>query len=172
MYGRERGKRNSAVVGLRCISISACLGVHKRNKETILDDGDDFGRWRRFFRLTKLPYACKNIIQNVWLSQKNVSIDRNRLRRPKSSPACPGVSVIGMSTFSYIVGDNLVVGKPRFFFEFLHIANKFVQVLVVIDQLIDSHYAVSAACCCSIFLALKAYWIVNCFELRGFLKQH
>jgi hypothetical protein len=42
--------------------------------------GDDFGRWRRFFGLTKLAYACENKVENVWLSQKIVSIVQNRLR--------------------------------------------------------------------------------------------
>ena len=73
---------------LRCLSISG--GVQKERDglvvdnvltlETISVDGDDFGRWRRFFGLTKLVYTRK---QN---SKKCLDKGKNRLHRPKSSP--------------------------------------------------------------------------------------
>ncbi len=40
---------------------------------------DGFGRWRRFFGLTKLACVPKNKEQNVWIRKKIVFIDRNRL---------------------------------------------------------------------------------------------
>jgi len=48
--------------------------------------GDDFGRWRRFFGLTKLVYARKKTVRNVWLRKKIVSIDRNRLHLCDAGP--------------------------------------------------------------------------------------
>ena len=48
-------------------------------REFICVDGDDFGRWRRFYSLTKhFNIFFQERIQ-VLLSQKIVSIDRNRL---------------------------------------------------------------------------------------------
>jgi hypothetical protein len=51
----------------------------------------------------------------------------------------PGVRVIGTSALIYIFGGNVVVEKSRVDFEFLHIVNKFVQVLAVVGKLIHCH---------------------------------
>ena len=51
----------------------------------------------------------------------------------------PGVRVTGTSALICIFGGNVVVEKSRVDFEFLHIVNKFVQVLAVVGKLIHCH---------------------------------
>ena len=66
--------------------------------ETILDDGDNFGRWRRFWTMETIFPLNETSIRLQKYNTKCLVKPKKRLRRPKSSPSTEIVSNVKTSS--------------------------------------------------------------------------